>query len=174
MALASNLQHSRGVYRSDRHKITLAIDGIANSATNKDSNGIICDSVSGLSITQTSSYYYPGNMADPIPVGGLPTPTEATITVAWRYDTYRVYHAIYHAVRSNTVGCSITIMPLTTSHGPVTTTAVKWSGILTGVTPPDLAAATSDVVYMTLTMLPFAELDQGPDASNVYNDSNPN
>jgi hypothetical protein len=141
------------VYRSDMHRIQATIAGVALPTS------FVWDSFTGSDITQDNAYYHSGNMSPAVPTGGLPTPTDATLTVAWRSDVYPFYVSIYNAVLNDSPAASIAITPLNTDHS-ATVKPITYTGIALSVAKPEFQAAASSIGYMTITIAPAAGVAQ--------------
>lgn len=158
------------IYRSDMHDIQIVqFGGVPSSSTGGStgtvvgpSNPIVLDTFSGADITQDNAYYFAGNMAPAVPTGGLPTPSDATMTVAWRSDIYLIYARLYTAIATGQPAMAVSIAPkrvLANGSNPSGTALtdqdpLTYTGIALSVQRPQLEAASSSIGYLTITMAP--------------------
>jgi hypothetical protein len=139
------------IYRSDMHLIQADVTGVNLPAT------FVWDSCAGGDIAADNAYYHGGNMAPAVPAGGLRTPTDITITVAWRSDVYPYYLALYNAASFQTATVSVTPLSIT---GAINVKPLTWTGLLTSVTRAEAQAADSTIGYLTCVIAPQDSLAQ--------------
>lgn len=133
------------IYRSDMHLIQADVTGVALPPA------FVWDSCEGGDVAADNAYYHAGNMAPAIPAGGLRTPTDLTVTVAWRSDVYPFYIALRAASGFQTATVSITPLNMV---GQITVAPIVFTGLLLSVTRPQVAAADSTIGYLSCVIAP--------------------
>lgn len=95
---------------------------------------------------------YPGAMADPVPLTGLPATDTITLT--------RRYNETDHDRMSQLVNgigryvCTVRQQPLD-ADGNANGAPITWSGILDGFLPPDVDSASADEAMLEIDIKPF-------------------
>lgn len=108
------------------------------------------DRLSGGAATADVTKYRPGGMGAELAFGGLPTYDD--LTVARHYDASQDVNDVpYLQGRTGKGKVTVTRQPLNTD-GQATGDSLVYSGILSGVTPPDVDSTSADVTMLEITV----------------------